>query len=66
MLSRLYEYHPNNTESLLLETMQLVKDAGDQWSEVFLPEVINYVSSASFFEVVASRIFQRPLYKLLP
>lgn len=33
--SRLYDFHPQGQEDMLIETMELLKWTGDPWEDVF-------------------------------
>lgn len=42
---RLYDFHPNGQEGVLIDTMKMLKAAGDPWQDVFSPEVsFDYLS----------------------
>lgn len=36
---RLYDFHPNGQEDLLVDTMKMLKWSGDPWEDVFKEEV---------------------------
>jgi hypothetical protein len=38
-LIRLYEYHPQGNEDMLMETMHLLQQTGQDWSNVFTESV---------------------------
>lgn len=37
--SRLYDFHPDGQEDLLIDTMKMLKYTGDPWEDVFKAEV---------------------------
>lgn len=39
LLCRLYDFHPDGQEDLLIDTMKMLKYTGDPWEDVFSPKV---------------------------
>lgn len=39
LIIRLYDFHPNGQEALLVDTMQRLKWSGVPWEKVFSPQV---------------------------
>lgn len=43
-MCRLYDFHPDGQEDLLIDTMKMLKYTGDPWEDVFKAEVSNSAS----------------------
>lgn len=41
-MGRLYDFHPDGQEDVLIDTMKMLKYTGDPWEDVFKAEVTVY------------------------